>query len=143
MSPNLRHLETKYDFLQLLIDNEDFSSLFQQRITHLHIAESSRSEIVIESMSLTLFRLVSFFSSLKHLYFNLCKANIKSQSKVLVLLKHLHQWISLISFGIVNVIITDDLCLNDTQQWIRRNSNIEESKLFYANYTDKTIRLWF
>ncbi len=139
-SPNLHYLDVNYKLLQPLLDNESVCLLLKRRITHLYISISSVMilELVISSMP----QLASTLSSLKHLYFTLDKRDQTAESLILAVLNSLSKWNSLVSFGIVDVLMKEETLSKGIQQWVMENSILHEHTSFAVDYTNKTFRLW-
>ena len=140
VSPNLYHLEVNYEFLQPLFDNECACLLYGHRITHLYTTVPST--MTLESVTYSISRLTSIFPSLKHFYFNLEKGYQSSESLILSVLKYLSEWNSLISFGVVDIVMTEQIFSKDIQQWVLHNSTLHEHKSFFVDYVDNIFRLW-
>jgi hypothetical protein len=140
VSPNLYHLKVNFDFLQPLFDDESVCLLLQQRITHLYIllSLSESLEPVISSMP----RLISTFSSLKHFYFCLEKGCQPSEPLILSTLSYITKCNSLISFGVVNAVMTQEILSKDIQQWVMEHSTLHDHNSFIVDYTDEIFRLW-
>ena len=140
VSPNLRHLEVNYEFLQPLFDNKSVCLLLEQRITHIYMCISSPTNL--ESVISSISQLTTIFPSLKHLYFCLENGYQSAESLILAVLNCLSKWNSLISFGAVDAVMTEETLSKDLRQWVIENSILNEHSSFVAGYTDKTFRLW-
>jgi hypothetical protein len=141
VSPNLHHFEVSYEFLRPLLDNnEPICLLLQQRITHIYILipKSASVESVISSIP----QLASVFSSLKHFYFGLEKGYQSSESLVVAVLNSLFKWNSLVSFGVVDAVMTLETSSKDIEQWVMENSTLHEHSSFVVDYTNEIFRLW-
>jgi hypothetical protein len=141
MLPNLYHLEVSYEFLQPLLDNECMCLLLKQRITHLYIfvSLSTTLELVISTIP----RLVSVFPWLKHFYFCLRKSHLFSNPLIVTVLNSLSKWNSLVSFGVVDAVLTEETLSKGIKQWVMENSTLhEDPNSFAADYTDEAFRLW-
>ena len=139
-SPNLHHLEISYDFLPPLFDDEFVGLLLNQRITQIYILIPLKTslESVISSVS----HLSSIFSSLKHFYFGLGKGYKSAESLILVVLRSLCKWNSLVSFGVVNAVMSEEILSTNIQQWVLENSSLEDRNSFIVDYTNGIFRLW-
>jgi hypothetical protein len=140
VSPNLYHLEVNYEFLQPLFDNEYTCLLFGHRITHLYMTVPLLMSL--ESVTFSISRLPSIFPCLKHFYFNLEKGYQSSESLILAVLKYLSQWNFLVSFGVVDIVMTKEILSKDIQQWVLENSTLHKRKSFFVDYVDNIFRLW-
>jgi len=140
ISPNLHHLEVNYEFLRPLLDDESVCLLLKHRITRIYIliTTSTNLESIISSIS----RLPSIFLSLKHFYF--CLENFSQSSELLILsvFKYLSEWNCLISFGVVDAGLKEELFPKDLQQWVLENSTLREQNSFAVDYSDDAFRLW-
>jgi hypothetical protein len=140
VSPNLHDLEVNYEFLRLLFDSESVCLLLKQRITHIYIriTETTNLESVICSMP----RLTSIFPSLTHFYFNIEKSEQSAKLLILAVFNHLSEWNSLVSFGVVDVRLTQEILSKDLYQWVLENSILHNENSFIVDYTDERFRLW-
>ena len=140
VSPNLYNLEVSYEFFQPVLDNELVCPLLKQRITHLYISLSFSTslELVISSIS----HLTSIFPLLKHFYFRLKSRYHSAELLILTLLHSLSKWNSLVSFGVVDALITEEVLSNDIQQWVLENSTMVDCSSFIVDYTNEIFRLW-
>ncbi|CAF0817969.1 unnamed protein product [Adineta steineri] len=141
IAPNLYHLEVNFEFIRSLLDNEYICELFRRRITHLYI--SIPITIDVESVVSSISRLTTIATSLKHFYLSLLKDYKASELTILDILKYLPNCHCLISFGIVDIIITKELVSKDIHRWILENSTLYDYKPFFVDYTGNIFRLWF
>jgi hypothetical protein len=112
----------------------------RQRIAHIYIiiSLSTSLESVIPSLS----QLTSVFPLLKHFYFGLEKGYESCESLILAILKSLSKWNSLISFGVVNAVMAEQILSKDIQQWVMENLTLNENRIFVVDYTGDIFRLW-
>jgi len=104
----------------------------------MSITASTNLESVIVSIS----RLPSIFPSLKHSYFWVEPVSQSSELLILTVLKHLSEWSSLISFGVVGAILAVETLSKDLQQWVLENSTLHAQNSFVVDYSDERFRLW-
>jgi hypothetical protein len=140
VSPNLQHLKVTHEVLQSLLNNESIRPLLKQSITQIYISVSLSTSLasVISSIS----QLTSTFSSMKHFYFFLEKGYESSELLILAILNSLPDWNSLVTFGVVNAVIPEEISSKDIQQWVMDNSILNEDVPFAVDYTNKIFRLW-
>ena len=139
-SPNLNSLVIDDEFIQALINDESMFYILKNRITHLCITILSAKalETIISSIS----RLVSMFSSLKHLYIWLEKNYQSDESLIVAVLNYLHDWKCLISFATVGSIIKPEILTKGVRQWVIENSSLLDNDSFIADYFEERFRLW-
>jgi hypothetical protein len=140
MSPNLHHLVINYDSLQPLLDKESVCHLLGHRITLLYIHLSLSTSI--ESTNSSIPCLVSVFPHLKHLYFSVGKTDQSAEALLLTVFSHLSKWNSLVSFGVVDIVMTPETLEKGLRQWVLENSSLRDHNSFVTDYSENIFRLW-
>lgn len=140
ISPNLYHLELNYEFLRPQFDIESVCFLLKHRITHIYILITKTTDL--ESITSSISRLTSIFPFLKHLYFSLEENNQSADLLILSILNNLSNWSCLVSFGIVNTRLTEEILSKPLPKWVLENSSLNDENSFVVDYTGNVFRLW-
>lgn len=139
-SPNLYHLAVSFEFIQPMFDHESVCQLLKRRITHLLIGISRTT--TIQSVADSLERLSTIFPRLRHLYFHPSSSTEEIESLIQSAFQCIHQWKSLVSFGIANITMDSIIGSKDIREWVIENSSLTDQDSFLTDYSDNTFRLW-